>query len=189
MRTEMEGRTILSEVADRWWVIALRGVVAIIFGILAFLWPGLVFRTLLTLFGAFALVDGVLSVVAGLSNVRTDERWWAEVIEGVLGIAFGLLVFFWPGLTEVALLWVIAAWAIVTGVTEIVGAIQLRRVIANEWLLILGGIASILFGILLIAFPGAGILGLTWMIGSYAILFGVLFLFLAFRLRGMRQRV
>ncbi|NLD71493.1 MAG: HdeD family acid-resistance protein [Chloroflexi bacterium] len=178
---------MLFDLARRWWVVALRGVVAVVFGILAFVWPELTLLTLITLFGAFALVDGVLSLIAGLSSIQTNERWWAELIEGLVGIAFGLVVFFWPEVTALALLYLIAGWAVVTGILEIVAAIRLRRVITGEWAMILGGIASILFGVLLAAFPGAGILGLAWLIGLYAVLFGVLLIIVGLRLRGMRE--
>jgi uncharacterized membrane protein HdeD (DUF308 family) len=176
---------MLATLSRYWWVLALRGVVAIIFGVLAVIWPALTLFTLVLLFGAYAFVDGIFAVVAGITSRERDQRWWATVLEGVAGIIFGVLTFVWPGMTALVLLYFIAAWAFVTGILEIVAAVQLRKVITNEWMLILGGIVSIIFGVLLALFPGAGALGLTWMIGIYAIVFGILFIILAFRLRGM----
>jgi uncharacterized membrane protein HdeD (DUF308 family) len=176
---------MLSTLARYWWVLALRGVVAIIFGVLAVIWPGLTLITLVLFFGAYAFVDGIFAVGAGITSRERDQRWWAAVLEGIAGIIFGVLTFVWPGMTALVLLYFIAAWALVTGVLEIVAAIRLRQVIDNEWMMILGGIVSIIFGVLLFLFPGAGALGLTWMIGIYAIVFGILFIILAFRLHGM----
>ena len=176
---------MLATLTRYWWVLALRGVLAIIFGVLAVLWPALTLFTLVLLFGAYAFVDGIFAVIAGITSRERDQRWWATVLEGVAGIIFGVLTFVWPGMTALVLLYFIAAWAFVTGILEIVAAVQLRKAITNEWMLILGGIVSIIFGVLLFLFPGAGALGLTWMIGIYAIIFGILFIILAFRLRGM----
>ena len=181
--------TMLATLARNWWVFVLRGVLAILFGIAAWVWPGLTLTALVYLFGAYALVDGVFAVVAGIASRGENRRWWAELLVGVAGIVLGILTFAWPGVTALALLYLIAAWALVTGVFEIVAAIQLRAVIENEWLLGLGGLASVLFGVLLIVFPGAGALGLLWLIAAYAVLFGVLVIALGFRLRGMRDDV
>ena len=178
---------MLTAFARNWWAIALRGVIAILFGILAIIWPALTLLTLVLLFGAYVLVDGVLAVIAGVVSRRRSDRWWAVLLEGVVGIIIGLLTFFWPGVTALVLLYLIAAWALVTGVLEIVAAIQLRRVITNEWMMILSGVASIIFGLLLVIFPGAGATGLVWLIGIYAIAFGVLLVILAWRLRGMAR--
>lgn len=178
---------MISMLARNWWLLALRGVFSIIFGILAFAWPGLTLLVLIYLFGAYVLVDGIFAVIAGISSYGRNERWWAMLLEGVLGIIVGVLAFIWPITTGLVLLYFIAAWAIVTGIFEIVAAIQLRRVITGEWFMILSGVLSIIFGVLLVIFPRAGALGLTWLIGAYAILFGILFIILAFRLRGMRR--
>ncbi|HEX6386790.1 MAG TPA: HdeD family acid-resistance protein, partial [Anaerolineae bacterium] len=142
--------------------------------------------TLIYLFGAYALVDGIFAVIGGIQSHGRNERWWALLLEGIAGIILGVLTFIWPQVTGLILLYFIAAWAIITGIFEIVAAIQLRRAITGEWLMILSGILSIVFGVLLVIFPGAGALGLTWLIGAYAIIFGILFIILAFRLRGMR---
>jgi uncharacterized membrane protein HdeD (DUF308 family) len=170
--------------ARNWWALALRGVLAILFGIVAFIWPGLTLISLVLLFGAYAFVDGIFSIIAAWRGRETNERWWVLLLEGVLGIAAGVIAFVWPDAAAVGLLYVIAAWAILTGILEIVAAIRLRQEIDNEWLLGLTGVASIIFGLLLAIWPGVGLLTLTWIIGGYAIAFGVLMLLLAFRLRG-----
>lgn len=174
-----------------WWVLAVRGVAAILFGLVAWLWPGLTLTVLVLLFGAYALVDGIFSLVAGVRAYGDEPRWWALILEGVAGVVIGVLTFFWPGITALALLYFIAAWAIVTGLLEIAAAIRLRQVITGEWLLGLSGLASIIFGLVLVSLPIPGLIALAWIIGAYAIIFGALLLVLAFRLRnlpGARQR-
>jgi uncharacterized membrane protein HdeD (DUF308 family) len=171
--------TSLSAMVSRsWWALALRGVLAILFGIAAFAWPSLTLALLVSLFAAFALVDGIMALAAGI-----QARWWSLVFFGILGIAAGVLTFFWPGVTALSLLVIIAWWAIFRGVMEIWAAITLRKVIPNEWVLILGGVASIVFGGLVIAYPGAGALAVIWWIGAYALVIGVLALGLAIRVR------
>jgi uncharacterized membrane protein HdeD (DUF308 family) len=176
---------MLSMLTRNWWVFALRGLVAIIFGILALIWPGQTLLALVLLFGAFALVHGILTAFVGIASYRYFERWWAVLLEGVAGIVIGVLTFFWPNTTALVLLYFIAAWALITGVFEIVAAIQLRRVITGEWAMILSGLLSILVGVLLFVFPGAGAVSLVWLIGIYAIVLGILLIVLAFRLRGL----
>jgi uncharacterized membrane protein HdeD (DUF308 family) len=170
--------------ARYWWAVALRGLLAVLFGLAAFFWPGITLVTLVFLFGAYALVDGVFALV---SAFRADDRW-PLLFEGVVGIAAGVVAFVWPGITALALLYLIAAWAIITGILEIVAAVRLRKVIENEWLLALGGVASIILGVILVVAPGAGALGLVWAIGAYAILFGIALIALGFRLRGLKDR-
>jgi len=168
--------------AKNWWLLLLRGIAAIIFGVLAFAWPGLTLLTLILFYGAFALVDGVLAIIAAITGGAPAPRWWLAIV-GLLGIAAGLLTFLMPGLSALVLLFFIAGWAIATGVLQIIGAIQLRKEIDNEWLLILGGIISVLFGIGVMLAPGAGALALIWVIGTYAVIIGVLLVALAFRLK------
>ncbi len=172
-----------------WWALALRGVAAVIFGILAFLLPGITLAALVLLFGAYAFIDGVLSVVAALRESAMDRRWWALLIEGILGIGAAVVTVIMPGITALVLLYVIAFWAIATGIFEIGTAIRLRREISGEWLMILGGFASLVLGFLLIVFPGAGALAVVWWIGAYAVIFGGLLIGLAFRLRAWRREL
>ena len=177
----------LGELPRHWWAVGLRGLAAIVFGILAFIWPGITLSVLVLFFGAYAIVDGVLALYSAFRS--RGEHVWGPLVEGLLGIATGLIAFFWPGLTGFALLIVIAVWAILTGVLEVYAAIRLRRVIRNEWALILSGVLSVIFGVLLVAQPGAGALAVVWLIGLYAILFGITMLALAWRLRGMSEHM
>jgi uncharacterized membrane protein HdeD (DUF308 family) len=164
--------------SQHWWVIALRGLFAILFGVLAFMLPGFTLRVLVLFFGAFALVDGIWAVVHGIS-----QKWLSLFLEGLIGIAAGIFTFFWPGITALVLLYIIAAWAVITGVLEIGTAIRLRKAIKGEWLMALSGIISIIFGVLVAVYPRSGALAIIWIIGAYAIVFGVLFMILAFRFR------
>jgi len=170
-----------------WWAIALRGVFAILLGLAAFVLPGVTLAVFVALFGAYAIVDGVLAIIAGVRAAERHQRWWSPVLKGIAGIVAGVLAFVWPALTALALLYLIAAWAILTGILEIVAAVHLHRA-HGEWLLMLNGVLSILFGLFAIVWPGAGILTLFWIIGVYSIVFGVLLLILGFRLRA-RHRV
>jgi uncharacterized membrane protein HdeD (DUF308 family) len=174
------------ELTRNWFLFVLRGAVAVLFGLGAWAWPDLTLAVLIALFGAYALVDGVFAVAAGLAHRGEDRRWWAELLVGVAGIAVGVLTFAWPGATALTLLYLIASWALVSGVMEIAAAIELRRAIDNEWLLGLGGAASVLFGLLLFVNPGSGALSVIWLIGAYAVLFGALLIALGLRLRAMR---
>jgi uncharacterized membrane protein HdeD (DUF308 family) len=174
-----------------WWVFVLRGIAAIAFGVATWLFPGMALLTLVLLFGAYALVDGVSAIVAALRARRKNagERpRWLLVIYGVVSIGAGLIAFFSPGITALALLILIAARAIVIGALEIAAAIQLRKAIRNEWLLALGGVLSIVFGVLLFLFPGPGALGLVLWIGAYAVVFGGLLIALGIRLRSLKRR-
>jgi uncharacterized membrane protein HdeD (DUF308 family) len=179
---------MLDILTRNWWALALRGLAAIIFGILCFIWPGITLLALTFLFGAYAMINGVLAITAAVQKARSDERWWALAAEGIVGIAAGTIAFLWPGLTALGLVLVIAAWAIVTGAFAIVTAIRLRREIEGEWLMALLGVLSILFGLFIAFFPLMGALSLVWAIGTFAIAFGVLMLILAFRLRGIREQ-
>jgi uncharacterized membrane protein HdeD (DUF308 family) len=175
-------RALLHTLAKNWWMLLLRGICAVAFGILAFVWPAMTLVTLILLYGAFAFVDGIFALVAAITGGAAAPRWWLAIV-GLLGIGAGLATWFWPGLTALVLLYFIAAWSIATGVMQIVGAIQLRKEIDNEWLLIAAGVISVLFGGLLIAQPGAGAVAVLFIIGIYAVLYGLLMVFLAMRLR------
>jgi uncharacterized membrane protein HdeD (DUF308 family) len=168
--------------AQNWWLLLLRGIAAIVFGLLAFAWPGLTLVTLVLFWGAFVLVDGVCAIIAAIKGGAPAPRWWLAIV-GLAGIVAGLLTFLWPVVTALVLLFFIAGWAIAVGAFEIVGAIRLRKEIDNEWLLILGGALSVLFGIVLLALPGAGALAVVWIIGGYAIVYGIILVLLALRLR------
>jgi uncharacterized membrane protein HdeD (DUF308 family) len=174
---------MLTQLTRNWWAVALRGVVALLYGVLALVWPGLTLEILVLFFGAYALVDGVFAIIAALTNRAGPDRWWVLLLEGLVGIAAGIITFLRPGLTTLVLLYVIAFWAIVTGVLEIVAAIRLRKEIQGEWMLALSGIASLALGVLLLLFPATGALTVAWLIGIYAILFGVMLLSLGLRLR------
>ncbi|MDB6112999.1 MAG: hypothetical protein JWR69_4749 [Pedosphaera sp.] len=166
-----------------WWLLALRGVAAILFGVIAFIWPGITLIGLTFLFGAYALVNGVLAFWAAYNAPKGYPRFGGLIFEGVLSVAAGVLAFIWPGLTALSLLIIIGVWAIINGAIEIAAAIRLRKVIANEWWLVLAGIVSVLFGLLILARPGAGALALVWWIGTFAIIFGALLIGLSFRMR------
>ena len=174
----------LDSLARNWWAVALRGLAGILFGIITFVWPGISLAALVLLFGAYAFADGVLSIVSAVRR-RGADRWWLLLLQGILGIGAGLVTWLWPGITALALLAVIAAWALMGGALQIAAAIRLRKVISGEWLLALGGVLSMALGVLLIVFPGPGALALVW-IGAYAFVFGIVLLVLGFRLRGLR---
>ena len=179
---------MVNTLAQNWWTLVLRGVAAVIFGILAYVWPGITFTVLVLFFGAYALWDGVFALLAAF---RTQaERRWPLVLEGLVGIAAGVLTFIWPGAATLALLLIIGAWAFVTGIFEIVAAIRLREEIEGEWLLLISGLLSVLFGIALAIWPAAGLVAVTWLIGAYSIVFGILLIVLGFRLRNWgKQRL
>ena len=169
--------------SQTWWLVVLRGLVAVLFGVAAFVWPGLTTLALVIMFGVYALVDGLFAVVTGLTHIQDTPRWWVFLLEGLVGIIAGVVAVLFPAVATLALLALVAAWAIITGVLEIAAAIRLRREIANEWFLALGGVLSIGLGLLLIFRPLAGGLALIWTIGAYALIFGVLLISLGFRLR------
>lgn len=169
--------------AENWWSLVIRGLVALIVGIIAFVLPGITLAALVILFGAYALIDGVVSFIGAWKASRAHERWGVLVLEGIAGIVASVVTILWPGITAFALVVLIAAWALVTGAFEIAASIRLRKYISGEWLLALSGIASIIFGFLMIAFPLAGALAIAYMVGIYALVFGVLLLALGFRLR------
>ncbi len=170
-----------------WWTVVLRGVAAVVFGLMALIWPGITVIVLVALFGAYALVDGIIGLgTAVFGGPERGRRGWL-VVEGIAGGLAGIFTFAWPGITALVLLWLIAAWALVTGVLEIVAAVRLRREIQGEWLLALSGVLSVLFGFLLAVWPAAGALGVVFVIGIYAIVFGVALVGLGLRLRRLRR--
>jgi uncharacterized membrane protein HdeD (DUF308 family) len=176
------GASLLHTMAGNWWLEVLRGVAAIIFGILAFAWPGITLLTLVLFWGAFALVDGVLAIIAAVKGGNPMPRWWLAIV-GLAGLAAGALTFLMPGLTALVLVTFIAVWAIILGVMEIVGAIKLRKEIQGEWLLILNGAISVLFGLVLLWRPVTGAIALVWIIGAYAIILGVIYVMFGLKLR------
>ena len=175
-------RPMLDALARNWWLILLRGVLAILFGVLAFIWPGITLLTLIFLYAGFAFADGALSLIAAVRGGTPTPRWWLALV-GLMGLAVGVLTIFYPQITGLVLLMFIAAWAIVTGVLQIYGAIKLRNEIEGEWWLVASGVLSVVFGVLLVLWPGAGALAMVLVIGTFAIIFGALLVGFALRLR------
>jgi uncharacterized membrane protein HdeD (DUF308 family) len=176
---------VLPSETGHWWALAIRGGVAVIFGLAALLRPDIALEALILLFGAYALVDGVFAIVGVFGGTRGGTPRWLLLIEGIAGILAGLIAFVLPGLTAILLLYLIAVWAVITGISEIATAIRLRQEIRGEWALIIGGALSVLFGVILAVIgPVAGLLSLIWLIGIYALLFGILMLITAFQVRG-----
>lgn len=180
---------MLDVLSRHWWTLALRGVFAIVFGIMAFVWPGLTIATLIILFGAYAIADGVFALIAAVRGGSGDYPRWAVALEGAVSVVAGIIAIVLPGLTALTLLYIIGFWAIVTGVMEIVAAIRLRKEIEGEWMLAGLGALSILYGAIITVFPGAGAIALAWMIGAYSIIFGGLLVALGFLLKGKGRQV
>jgi len=174
--------SLLLPLAKNWWLLLLRGLFAILFGVTAFAWPGLTLALLIIMWGAYAGVDGLFSILAAIKGGSPVPRWWL-VITGLLGIGAAAVCFVNPGITALVLVMLIAWWSIVRGIFEIIGAIQLRKEIQGEWWLVLSGLCSIAFGAFILARPGAGALALVWLISSFAIVFGVILVALSLRLR------
>jgi uncharacterized membrane protein HdeD (DUF308 family) len=175
---------MVNVLARNWWALLIRGIAAVVFGIVAFLWPAPTLLAIGILFGAYAFIDGVFAIVAAVRAAQSHERWWPFLLEGIVGLAIAAITVYDVGITLLALYFTIAAWAFITGILEIAAAVQLRKAIANEWLLILAGICSILFGVLMIWHPLAAALAIIWIIATYAIVFGLIMIALSFRLRG-----
>ena len=174
---------------SNWDMFLVRGILAILFGIATLLMPGITLVVLVVLFGAYALLDGVVLSIIAIKERKAHPDWWLMLLTGLVSIAAGVVTFAWPGITTVSLFYVIVAWAIVTGIAEAIYAIRFRKVIEGEWLLVLDGILSAAFGVLLIAQPVAGALAVLWMIGVYAIAYGAMLVVLAFRLRNLAVKV
>lgn len=170
-------------------LLIVRGIVGVVFGLVAFAWPGITITALVAIFAAYAVIDGVTNLFLGFSRRTGRERSWASVIQGIVGIAAGVLAVIWPGVTALALVIFIGAWAIVTGIFEIFAAIKLRKQIKGEWLLALSGLLSIMFGVLVFAFPAAGAVGIAWVLGIYAMAGGIVLIALGVRLRAKLTEV
>jgi len=175
--------------ARNWWSLVIRGILGILLGILAFAWPGVTVRALVLLFGAYALIDGIVNLAGAVRAVGAHERWGALLLEGIIGIAAALVTIFWPAITALALVYVIAAWAIITGIAEIAAAIRLRRHVAGEWLLGIAGVLSIIFGLIIAAVPLVGAVVMAIWFGAYAFIFGLVLLALGLRLRRWHHRM
>jgi uncharacterized membrane protein HdeD (DUF308 family) len=179
----------LTQLSRDWWHFAVRGVLAILFGIMALMWPDSTKIALVLLFGAFALVDGIFTIATGIESRKYFKQWWALLLEGLTGIVIAVLAFVWTDITALVLLYFIAAWAILTGIFEIMAAIELRNVIVGESVMMLYGLLSIVLGVLLFAFPEAGAVSIAWAIGLYAIFSGTMEIVFAFRLRGLGREL
>src|SRR5712692_10172882 len=177
---------MVSALSRNWWVLALRGAIGVLFGLMALAWPGITLEVLVLFFGAWALIDGIFAIAAALRG-QTGQPRWMLLLEGVVGILVWLVAFLAPEVVALAFVYLIGAWALVTGLFEIGAAIHLRKEIQGEWILALSGILSVVFGIVIAIWPGAAALAFVWLIGAYAIIFGVLLIVLAFKLRGRAQ--
>lgn len=176
---------MFNQLFRNWWIHALRGVLGIVFGIVALIWPESAKLALVLLFGAFATADGIFAAAVSVASNGYFERWWAVLLEGLTGIVIGVLTFFWPNATALALIYFIAAWAVITGIFEIVAAIEFRRIIPGEWAMILMGLLSVVLGTILFVFPVAAEVSLVWLIGIYTAIAGSMELVLAFRMHGL----
>jgi uncharacterized membrane protein HdeD (DUF308 family) len=168
---------------SNWWALGLRAVAAILLGIIALAMPGPTLAAIVIVFGIYAIIDGVLAIIAAVRGIRRKERWGAMLLEGIVGIVAGGIAIFSPAIGALALTYLVAAWALVTGALEIAAAIQLRKIMTGEWLLLIAGLLSIVLAVLVAAFPGVGAMALVWWLGAYALAYGVISLVLALRVR------
>ncbi len=178
---------MLQTLARNWWAIVLRGIFAVLFGLGTFFWPGITLAVLVLLYGGYLFVDGIFAILWALAKRHEGSFSWEVFLVGLASLAAGVLTLLWPRVTAIALLYLIAAWAIVRGIFEILAAFHLRRELRNEWLLALNGALSVLLGVVLIVAPGAGALAVLWLIGSFAIVVGILMIALGFRLKGLKD--
>jgi uncharacterized membrane protein HdeD (DUF308 family) len=180
---------MLALLSKYWWVLVVRGVMATALGVFAFMWPQETITALVVVFGAIALVDGTVAIVASIAGHSLTPYWWVLLLQGLLGTGVGMLTLFNPAITAVALLLYIAVWAIGMGVLQVIAAVQLRHDITGEWWLALGGIASVSFGVLLIRNPAAGALAVLWLIGVYALVWGVMLMVGGFDVRRLHKQL
>lgn len=176
-------QNLAAALGRNWWLLLLRGLVAIVFALLTWAQPGVSLAALVLVFGIYVLADGLLGMWSAIAKRRDNRHWWLLLLWGLVGIVVGVMTFIMPGITGLVLLMYIAAWAVITGVLQIVAAIRLRKEIKGEWLMILSGLVSVAFGVLLFLQPGAGALAVAWIIAAYAFIFGVLMVLLAFKVR------
>jgi uncharacterized membrane protein HdeD (DUF308 family) len=179
----MPNQAFLEQLGTNWGWIALRGVAAVLFGLLAFAWPGKTVFVLVLFFGAYALVEGIFALIGAFKLRDAGRPMWTFVVIGLLGIAAGIVTFFWPGITALALLTLIAVWAFFMGIFQIVAAVRLRKEIDHEWLLGMSGLLSVVFGVAMLARPVEGLIAIVWVIAAYSVVFGILLIALAFRLK------
>lgn len=175
---------MFSTLAKNWWAFAIRGVLGILFGIIAFAWPVVTILSLVIVFAAYAITDGVFAIVAAVRAATHHERWTLFLLEGVVGIVAGVLAFMWPSLTVIVFIALVAFWALLSGGLMLAAAFRLDTNHGGWWF-VLGGVASIIYGALLLMVPGIGALVLMWWIGAYAFVFGIVMLIGAFRLRAL----
>ncbi|WP_343701651.1 HdeD family acid-resistance protein [Chitinophaga sp.] len=178
---------MIQEFAKYWWLFVLRGVLAILFAVLAFLWPAITLSILVIFLGAYFFVDGIFTLVHSFRVMKTEPRWWVLLLEGLVSIVAGLIALFSPGVTALFLVVLIAVWSLVTGILEIILAFRLRKEITNEWMLILAGVLSILFSILLFMQPITGVVVISWWIGFYALFFGIFLISVGIRLKKLAK--
>jgi uncharacterized membrane protein HdeD (DUF308 family) len=183
------GIHLLDNLTRNWWLLLLRGLAAIAFAIMTWIWPGLTIAVFVLLFGAFAFADGVLGIWGAITGPKGDRNRWLLLLWGIVGLAAGALAILAPGLVAASFVFLIAGWAILTGILQIVAAIRLREAIEGEWVLIVAGLASIAFGVILGLRPAAGAVALSWLVAGYAFLFGVLLIVLSLKVKGARKRV
>jgi uncharacterized membrane protein HdeD (DUF308 family) len=185
---ESEATNMLESMARNWWTLLVRGIVAVILGIAVLVWPGIALSALVFLWGAYAVVDGIFALVMAFRGQPAYANRWVVALQGTVSLIAGVIAFVWPGITALALLYLVAFWAIFTGILELVAAIQLRKELTGEFWLGLDGVLSIVFGALLIFYPSAGLLSIVWLLGIYAIVYGAALIILGFRLHGAAPR-
>lgn len=174
-------QNMMTSLSRNWWMLLVRGIAALLFGVLAYIYPGSALAAMILIYGVYALVDGIFAIIAAIGQIERHRPWGFLLLSGVVSILAGLIALFYPGLTAVALLFVMAFWAILRGIFEVSASIQLRKILPNDWALALAGILSLLFGILLLINPAAGILAVVWLVATYAIIYGIIELALAVR--------